>query len=94
MRRNILYFFPVVMTLSVILRLFPARAEVQLGASATGSNAVKILRPDSSFDTLVPHDVMPENVADGFFWVEEPVWNRTGSYLLFSDISNNAIFTW
>ena len=35
-----------------------------------------------------------KKVADGFTWAEGPVWNRTGHYLLFSDVPNNGIIRW
>jgi gluconolactonase len=35
-----------------------------------------------------------QKVADGFDWVEGPVWDRRGGYLLFSDIPKNAIYKW
>ena len=91
MRRTVLYCFHIVVTLVVILRLFPAGAAEQQRASTTNSSTAKVVRLDPRFDTLVPRDAMREKVADGFAWVEGPVWNRTGSYLLFSDIPNNSV---
>jgi gluconolactonase len=41
----------------------------------------------------MPSDAVVEKLADGV-WLEGPVWNRTEGFLLFSDISNNAIFKW
>jgi gluconolactonase len=35
-----------------------------------------------------------EKLADGFRFVEGPVWNRSAAYLIFSDIPANAIMTW
>ena len=77
--------------LVVILQLFPAGAVEQQRASTANSSTAKVVRLDLGFDTLVPRDAMLEKVADGFAWVEGPVWNRTGSYLLFSDIPNNSV---
>jgi gluconolactonase len=94
MRRTILHFLQVVVALAIILRLFPAVAAEQQRASATERGAAKIIRLDPRFDALVPRDAVPEKVADGFAWVEGPVWNRTGGYLLFSDIPNNSVFKW
>ena len=39
-------------------------------------------------------DARLEKIADGFTWVEGPVWNREGGYPLFSDIPSNAVFKW
>ncbi|HEX3035946.1 MAG TPA: SMP-30/gluconolactonase/LRE family protein [Thermodesulfobacteriota bacterium] len=54
----------------------------------------KIVRLDPRFDKLVPQDAMLEKIADGFAWVEGPVWDRRGNYLLFSDIPSNSVFKW
>lgn len=47
------------------------------------------LSPD--FDELVPPSSHVEQVADGFGFLEGPVWVRKGKYLLFSDIPGNVI---
>ena len=49
---------------------------------------------DPRFDQLVPRDTKLEKIADGFIWVEGPVWHRQGGYLLFSDIPANAVYKW
>ncbi len=46
------------------------------------------------FDQLVPKDVTLEKIADGFTWVEGPVWDKSGGYLLFSDIPANSVYKW
>jgi len=46
---------------------------------------------DARFDKLVPKGAKIEKLADGFSWVEGPVWDKKGKSLLFSDIPNNAI---
>jgi gluconolactonase len=51
-------------------------------------------RLDPRFDQLVPSDAVLEKIAEGFNWVEGPVWDRKGGYLLFSDIPQNAVFKW
>jgi gluconolactonase len=53
-----------------------------------------ITRLDPRFDQLVPKDAQLEKIADGFTWVEGPVWNKQGGYLLFSDIPANAVYKW
>ncbi len=53
-----------------------------------------IVRLDPRFDELVPRDAVIEKIADGFDWVEGPVWDRKGGYLLFSDIPNNRVIKW
>ena len=49
---------------------------------------------DPRFDQLVPRDTKLEKIADGFIWVEGPVWHKQGGYLLFSDIPANAVYKW
>jgi gluconolactonase len=67
-------------------------------ATASAANAAvtvgTIERADPRFDALVPRNVVVEKVADGFVWVEGPVWRRDTAELLFSDIPNNAVMAW
>jgi len=49
---------------------------------------------DPRFDQLVPKGAKLEKVADGFTWVEGPVWHKQGGYLLFSDIPANSVYKW
>ena len=51
-------------------------------------------RLDPRFDQLVPKDAKLEKIADGFTWVEGPVWHKQGGYLLFSDIPANRVYKW
>lgn len=53
-----------------------------------------IERKDPRFDRIVPHGAVLEVLAEGFAWVEGPVWNRRGGFLLFSDIPNNVVHKW
>lgn len=56
--------------------------------------AVEVNKLDPRFDQLVPKDAKLEKIADGFTWVEGPVWNKQGGYLLFSDIPANTVYKW
>lgn len=53
-----------------------------------------IERLDPRVDQLVPTDARLEVVAEGFQWVEGPVWHPERGYLLFSDVPANAIYRW
>jgi gluconolactonase len=53
-----------------------------------------IERLDPAFDKLIGKDAKLEVLADGFDWVEGPVWVPKGGFLLFSDIPNNSVFKW
>jgi gluconolactonase len=79
------------------LRFFSAAthlAIVFLFLSKAAAEQVIITRLDPRFDKLVPKQAKVEKIADGFAWVEGPIWNRQEHYLLFSDIPNNSIFKW
>ena len=65
-----------------------------LQAQQPSPGGVKIVRLDPRFDKLVPRDAKIEKIADGFKWVEGPVWNRKEGYLLFSDVPSNSVFKW
>jgi len=56
--------------------------------------AGRIVRLDPRFDGLVPRDAVLETVVDGRMWVEGPVWDRRGGFMLFSDVPANSIFRW
>lgn len=55
---------------------------------------VKIVRLDPRLDKLVPSEAKFEKLTDGHLWTEGPLWNRKGSYLLFSDTRANTIYKW
>ena len=56
--------------------------------------SVTITSLDPRFDQLVSPDAKLERIADGFTWVEGPVWHKQGGYLLFSDIPANSVYKW
>ena len=92
-RRGVLALVGVALTLVAILQAIPY-GWAGVGAPPGTPRFGKIIRLDPRLDRLVPHDAVLEKVADGFSWVEGPVWNKKGGYLLFSDIPNNSIFKW
>lgn len=55
---------------------------------------VEIRSLDPRFTQLVPRNAHLEIIADGFTWVEGPVWDKQGGFLLFSDIPANAVYQW
>jgi gluconolactonase len=54
----------------------------------------KIERLDPGFDKYVPADAKIEVLAEGFDWIEGPLWMKNGGYLLFSEIPLNSIYKW
>jgi gluconolactonase len=77
-----------------IILLLAAIATVEGGEANKSPHAVQIIRLDSRFDRLVPHDTRIETIVSGHQWVEGPLWNIRGKFLLFSDIPRNAVFKW
>ena len=62
--------------------------------TAAVAGAGTILRVDPRLDALVPTDARIEKLADGFVFIEGPVWIRSESRLLFSDVRGNTIYQW
>jgi gluconolactonase len=60
--------------------------------NSTTATFGRIIRLDPRIDKLIPEDAVLEKIADGFSWVEGPVWISNGQYLLFSDIPNNSVY--
>lgn len=56
--------------------------------------SVTITSLNPRFGQLVPKGAKLEKIADGFTWVEGPIWHKQGGYLLFSDIPANAVYKW
>ncbi len=69
-----------------------ALASCLLLAQPAPKSAVR--RIDPALDKLLSPNAKIEKVADGFQFVEGPVWFRPGAYLLFSDIPGNVIMQW
>ena len=53
-----------------------------------------IVRIDKRLDALVPQGAAIEKVADGFVFLEGPVWRSADSRLFYSDLRGNAIYQW
>jgi sugar lactone lactonase YvrE len=53
---------------------------------------LSIERADPRFDAILSADAKIETVADGFTWLEGPVWNRNENCLYFSDIPRNTVY--
>jgi gluconolactonase len=64
-------------------------------ASSTGildSTPLKVDRLDPEADRIIPANAKLERVADGFKWVEGPIWIH--DQLFFAEIPSNSIRTW
>lgn len=53
---------------------------------------VEVIRLDPAMDGIVGPNPKIFKLADGFKFVEGPIWVRDGGYLLFSDPNNNTIY--
>ena len=66
------------------------------GVTLSAQNGGQIIRLDPALDALIPASALIEKVAEGFGFLEGPVWVHSSgpSYLLFSDIPANVIDKW
>ncbi len=70
------------------------RTEETESVALDRTGAGTILRVDPRFDELVAPDARIEKLAEGFMFTEGPVWDRSESRLLFSDVRGNTIYQW
>lgn len=66
------------------------------GAALSAQNGGQIIRLDPALDALISPNTQIEKVADGFGFLEGPVWVHASgpSFLIFSDIPANVIDKW
>jgi gluconolactonase len=65
-----------------------------LRARAPQESAARVERLDPALDRLVAPDAKVETIAQGYDWVEGPVWAKSGGFLLFSDVPKNVVYRW
>lgn len=53
-----------------------------------------IERKNAALDAIIKKDAKVEVIADGFEWVEGPVWVESEKMLLISDVPTNKIYKW
>jgi sugar lactone lactonase YvrE len=70
----------------VALLSFCAGRPVRVGAAANPA----IVTLDPAFSRIVPDGAQIEKLAGGFTFLEGPVWDRPGGFLLFSEWSSSA----
>ena len=61
-------------------------------AELLSSNPIKVDRLDASADRIIPADARLEKIADGFTWVEGPIWVKDS--LFFAEIPSDSIRKW
>lgn len=74
----------------IVSLLVIAAVSALAGAQAKGP----IVRLDPGLDNIVSVDTQVEKLGGTFGFIEGPVWDRKGGYLLFSDIRGNVINKW
>jgi gluconolactonase len=67
---------------------------VEAAPVAESAGAGTILRVDPRIDAIIPAGAEIEKLADGFVFIEGPVWIPDESRLLFSDVRGNTIYQW
>ncbi len=77
-----------------VRRLWFAAPLLLLALRLQAQGANEVVRLDPALDQIISTDTKVEKLADGFGFVEGPVWVRSGGYLLFSDIPANVIDKW
>jgi gluconolactonase len=78
----------------VLVMVLASQAPSMAGNEASTIVPAEFHAMNPRFHRLVPAQAHVEKIADGFTWVEGPVWDRTSGSLLFSDIPANAIYRW
>jgi gluconolactonase len=78
------------------MRFLSLAALMLLGtaSAATKIDEATIDRWDPAMDAIVPKDWKVEKLAEGFGWAEGPIWVKSGSYLLFTDVPGNKMWKW
>ena len=72
----------------------PAMPDETPPAALADVSAGTVLRVDPGLDALVPPGARIEKLADGFMFTEGPVWVRSESRLLFSEVRDRHIYQW
>jgi gluconolactonase len=58
------------------------------------STSPRVERLDPALDRLIAPDAKIETLAEGYDWVEGPVWVKDGGFLLFSEVKRNTVHRW
>src|SRR5579863_1613086 len=77
---------------SVSISTFTREVAGGVPAGILDSAPVMVDRLDPAIDKIIPKGAMLERVADGFKWVEGPVWTQGSLY--FAEIPSDSIRKW
>ena len=92
---SIVVFAFVIPGLSLLTAAYARAGNESSGGGTAGvldSAPVKVDRLDPAIDQIVPKGAILERLADGFTWVEGPVWLDNALY--FAEIPSNTIRKW
>jgi gluconolactonase len=92
---SIVVFAFVIPGLSLLTAAYARAGNESSGGGTAGvldSAPVKVDRLDPAIDQIVPKGAVLERLADGFTWVEGPVWLDNALY--FAEIPSNTIRKW
>ena len=86
----------VALTLTTVLACAPAEEPPAPEPEALVSETGTVDRLDPRLDELLAADAMVEQVAEGFQFIEGPVWvgGADDGHLLFSDIPGDTVYRW
>ena len=68
--------------------------ETEAPVPSSPASAGSVHRVDPRLDAIVALDAQIEKLADGFVFIEGPVWLRDEARLLFTDVRDNTIYQW
>lgn len=83
-------------TLLIVACSQPEAPSDEAPATETAPAAGAIVRLDPALDELLATDAVIEKIADGFQFIEGPVWvgGADDGFVLFSDIPANKVYQW
>ena len=86
----------VVLALTAVFACGPAEEPPAAETEAPAGEAGTVERLDPRLDELLGADAAVEQVADGFQFIEGPVWvgGAEDGHLLFSDIPGDTVYRW
>ncbi len=74
--------------------MFVLNLSVLVAQPKKGELNGKIERLSKEINAIIHHDAKIEVIADGFGWVEGPLWIENKQMLLVSDVLNNTVYKW
>lgn len=84
-----------VLTIITLTSIMAACDTQDAAPSKNGNQFTSLItRMDPRLDALIAPNTNIEKLADGFVFLEGPVWSQATSQLFFSDVRDNASYIW